>query len=41
MVYHSAILLEWIHGKYCTIFELAFFHGVGGYGGRSNWHEDR
>ena len=41
IVYHSAILVEWSHGKHCTVFELAFLNGVGGWGGRSNWQEDR
>mmetsp|Transcript_27353 Transcript_27353/g.51868 ORF Transcript_27353/g.51868 Transcript_27353/m.51868 type:complete len:505 (+) Transcript_27353:196-1710(+) len=40
IVYHSAILVEWSHGKHCTVCELAFLNGVGGWGGRSNWQED-
>ena len=40
LTYHSGILVEWNHGRYCTVLELAFLNGVGGWGGRSNWHED-
>ena len=29
------------HGKYTTIFELAWLNGLGGYGGKSNWVDDR
>lgn len=37
--YHSLALLEWDHGKYCTVVELAYLGGIGGYLGRSNWVE--
>ncbi len=40
VVYHGAILVEWNHGKFCTVFELAFLYGVSGYGGKSNWQLD-
>jgi hypothetical protein len=35
------VLLEWEHGKYCTVIEGAFLNGIGGYNGRSNWYHDR
>lgn len=41
LTYHSLALLEWDHGKYCTVVELAYLGGVGGYQGRSNWIEDK
>jgi len=40
LVYHSALMIEWSHGKYCSIIELAYLNGSAGWGGRSNWHED-
>jgi hypothetical protein len=30
LTYHGAILLEWSHGMYCTVVELATLNGVGG-----------
>jgi hypothetical protein len=36
-VYHAAVLIEWEHRQYCTIVEVAWRNGIGGYGGRSNW----
>ena len=41
LTYHSLALLEWDHGKFCTVVELAYLGGVGGYNGRSNWIEDK
>jgi len=41
MTYHSALLLEWDHGKYCTLIELATLNGVGGRKGKSNWYDDK
>jgi hypothetical protein len=41
ITYHSIILLEWEHGKYCTVVEAAFLNGIGGYKGKSNWYDDR
>lgn len=41
LTYHSAILIEWDHGLYTTVVELAILNAVGGYRGRANWHEDR
>jgi hypothetical protein len=34
LTYHSVCLLEWDHGQYCTVVELAFFNGLGGYKGK-------
>jgi hypothetical protein len=39
--WHAASLLEWSHGRYITLVELAWRHGLGGYGGKSNWVEDK
>jgi hypothetical protein len=36
ITYHSFALLEWDHGKYCTVIELAFLNGLSGYNGRCN-----
>ena len=41
LTYHAAILLEWDHGQYCTVVELATLHGVGGRNGKSNWFDDK
>lgn len=41
LTYHSAILIEWSHGKHTTVIELATLHGVGGRHGKSNWCEDK
>jgi len=41
VTYHSICVLEWEHGRYVTIVEVAFLNGIGGYKGRSNWYEDR
>eukprot|EP00940_MAST-03C_sp_MAST-3C-sp2_P000540 g540.t1 len=41
LTYHSIVLLEWSHGKFCTVVELAWRNGLGGYKGRSNWVEDK
>ena len=34
-------MVEWSHGLFCTLFELAYWNGLGGYGGKSNWVDDR
>lgn len=36
--YHTGVAIEWDHGKFCTLFELAWLNGSSG---RSNWCEDR
>ena len=41
LTYHSIALLEWDHGKYCSVVELAYLGGVAGYNGRANWLEDK
>lgn len=41
LTYHSAVLLEWDHGRYTTVVELATVNGVGGRRGKSNWYHDR
>ncbi|KAG8462843.1 hypothetical protein KFE25_001616 [Diacronema lutheri] len=41
LTWHSAILLEWDHGTHCTVVELAWLNGLGGYGGKSNFVLDR
>lgn len=39
--WHTAILFEWSHSQHTTIVELAWKNGVGGYGGKANWCEDK
>ena len=39
--YHTLSLLEWDHGKYCTVIELGLLNGLSGYNGKSNWIEVR
>jgi len=39
--WHSGILIEWSHGKFTTLVELAWMNGCSGYSGRSNWCEDK
>mmetsp|Transcript_12895 Transcript_12895/g.19531 ORF Transcript_12895/g.19531 Transcript_12895/m.19531 type:complete len:615 (+) Transcript_12895:153-1997(+) len=41
LTYHSFALLEWDHGEHCTVVELAFLNGLGGYSARCNHLEDR
>ena len=41
LTYHTGVLLEWDHGRFCSVVELAWMGGLGGYGGKSNWYEDR
>lgn len=38
--YHAALLIEWSHGRCATVVELAWWNGLGGYSGRSNWCHD-
>ena len=37
LVWHAGVLLEWDHGRFTTVVELAWFRGVGGYRSKSNW----
>lgn len=39
--YHTAVFVEWDHRKHGTVIELAWKNGCGGYGGKSNWCEDK
>ena len=39
VVYHCCVLVEWDHGEYTTMFELAWVNGVTGNAGKSNWQE--
>lgn len=39
--WHAGVLLEWSHGRFVTLVELAWLNGCGGYGGKSNWTEDK
>lgn len=41
LTYHSLVLLEWDHGKYCTVVEIGYLNGLGGYRGKSNWFQDK
>lgn len=41
LTYHAALLLEWDHGCHCSVIELAWLNGLGGYGGKSNFVADR
>mmetsp|Transcript_23829 Transcript_23829/g.57456 ORF Transcript_23829/g.57456 Transcript_23829/m.57456 type:complete len:554 (-) Transcript_23829:529-2190(-) len=41
LTYHSFILLEWDHRKYCSVVEIGYLNGLGGYKGKSNWFEDK
>ena len=36
ITYHSFAFLEWDHGLHCTVIELAYLNGLGGYNGRCN-----
>eukprot|EP00443_Scrippsiella_acuminata_P095601 CAMPEP_0115485536 /NCGR_PEP_ID=MMETSP0271-20121206/59969_1 /TAXON_ID=71861 /ORGANISM="Scrippsiella trochoidea, Strain CCMP3099" /LENGTH=472 /DNA_ID=CAMNT_0002913515 /DNA_START=79 /DNA_END=1497 /DNA_ORIENTATION=- len=39
--WHTGVLIEWSHGRFTTLIELAWRNGCGGYGGKSNWCEDK
>lgn len=43
LTYHAAVLIEWEGGGSlpCTVVELAWLNGLGGYGGKSNFVPDR
>jgi len=41
MTYHSFCVLEWEHGQYCSVVELAYLNGIGGYQGKCNFYDDR
>jgi len=41
LTWHTAVLLEWDHQQFVTVVELAWLNGIGGYGGMSNWYDDK
>jgi len=41
ITWHTLVLIEWDHGLYCSVFELAWWNGLSGYGGKSNFVRDR
>lgn len=41
ITWHTLVLIEWSHGKHCTVIELATLNGVGGRFGKSNWYDDK
>eukprot|EP00808_Paulinella_micropora_P006172 g30807.t1 len=41
LTYHAALLLEWSHGRFCTVVELATLNGIGGRYCKSNWYHDK
>jgi hypothetical protein len=41
LTYHSFVLLEWDHGKNCTVVEIGYLNGLGGYKCHSNWYDDK
>lgn len=41
ITWHSFLMVEWSHGQFTTVVELAYVNGVGGYSGKANWVEDK
>jgi len=41
MIYHEGVLIEWDHGRFCTVVELGFCRGITGYNGKSHWVDDK
>lgn len=41
LTWHNGLLLEWDHGRFTTLIELAWLNGLGGYKGKSNWYDDK
>lgn len=41
LTYHSLILLEWNHKKYCSVVEIGFLNGLGGYKCKCSWYADK
>lgn len=41
LVYHGLVLMEWDHGQFTTVMELATLNGMGGRFGKTNWCHDR
>lgn len=41
ITFHALTVVEWSHSQFVTLLELAWLNGLGGYGGKSNWVEDK
>jgi len=41
LTYHSIVLLEWDHGEYCTVVEIAWLNGLTGAKCRCNFYHDK
>lgn len=41
LIWHGAVLIEWSHGLFSSVVELAWLNGLGGFQGRSNWCRDK
>mmetsp|Transcript_61857 Transcript_61857/g.102715 ORF Transcript_61857/g.102715 Transcript_61857/m.102715 type:complete len:253 (-) Transcript_61857:247-1005(-) len=41
LTWHTGLLMEWSHGLFTTVFELAWYNGLSGYAGKSNWVRDK
>ncbi|CAJ1356068.1 unnamed protein product, partial [Effrenium voratum] len=41
LIWHGAVLVEWSHGLFSTVVELAWLNGLGGYQGRCNWIREK
>jgi len=41
LVWHCAVVIEWVGREHVTLVELAWWGGLGGYGGKSNWYADK
>ena len=40
LTHHACVLLEWEHGLFMSVIELAWLNGLGGYGGKCQWYHD-
>jgi len=41
LTWHVIVLIEWSHGLFASVAELAWWNGLGGLHGRSNWCRDK
>lgn len=41
LVYHCVVVIEWQGYGHLTLVELAWWGGLGGYAGKSNWYADK
>mmetsp|Transcript_17316 Transcript_17316/g.40637 ORF Transcript_17316/g.40637 Transcript_17316/m.40637 type:complete len:540 (-) Transcript_17316:273-1892(-) len=41
ITYHTAVLVEWDHGLYCSVVELGPLNGISARYGRSDWYPDK